>query len=80
MPLNRLRPSVAPGRIGVFVAAIVVGFSLTSLVPPDPVTLPLVGEVSAFLASGVGLVAGGWLYAATRYTGDDCGCGGNCNC
>lgn len=64
---------------GKLLAAVVVGASLATLVPPDPVTIPAVGSVPGLAAGAVGLVVGSVLY--TQVPGSSgCGCGGDCDC
>ena len=72
---------VSPKAVKV-VAAVVVGLSVGTLLPPDPVVLPFVGRVSGLLVGGCGLVAGGVLYLrAPRLVGSsDCDCSGECGC
>lgn len=66
-------------RIGTFLAAVLVGAGLATLVPPDPVTLPAVGSVPGPAVGATGLVAGGALYTLIPAS-SNCGCGGDCNC
>lgn len=62
-------------------AAVVVGLGLGTLVPPDPVSVPLVGRVPGVVAGGVGLVTGGGAFALLkRSSGSGCGCSGDCEC
>lgn len=66
-------------KLGKILAAVVVGLSIGTLLPPDPVVLPVVGSVSGVLVGGIGLVVGGVLYAQLSGT-SDCGCSGDCDC
>ena len=56
--------------------AVVVGFSVGTLLSPEPLAVPLVGTVPGVVAVAVGLAGGGLLYA--RMPG--CGCSGGCGC
>lgn len=79
MSTGRVR-AVNPKFVKV-VAAVVVGLSLGTLVPPDPVTLPGVGTVSGILVGSAGLGSGAILYLwLPRVVGTDCGCSGDCSC
>jgi len=64
------------------VAAIVIGLSIGTLVPPDAVMLPVLGRVSGIVVGAVGLLAGTLLYRrAPDLTGTaNCGCSGECGC
>lgn len=76
------RETLANPRAVKVVAAVVLGLSLGTLVPPEPVTLPAVGTVPGVAAGGIGLAVGavlylwvpGWLGAS------GCGCDGDCDC
>ena len=68
-----------PWRIVKLLAAVVVGFSVGTLLSFEPVTLPLLGTTSGLLVGGVGLVAGGGLFLRARQSAS-CGCSGNCGC
>ena len=69
-------------RIVKVVAAIVVGLSIGTLVPPEPVVVPVVGTVSGIVVGGVGLVTGTALYLwVPGLVGtSECGCSGDCEC
>lgn len=75
---NRL---VGPRTVKV-VAAVVVGLSVGTLLPPDAVAVPLVGTVSGVVVGGVGLATGAGLYlwVPGLLAGPDCGCSGDCGC
>lgn len=72
--------SVDVSRLGKVVAAVVIGLSIGTLVPPEPVALPMVGSVSGIVAGFAGLVVGGGLYGLARRSASGCGCDGECRC
>lgn len=80
--MERFRRAVASPRAVKMVAAVIVGLSVGTLVPPEPVTVPTVGPVSGILVGGIGLVVGGVLYLrGPRVVGSpECGCSGDCGC
>ncbi|PSQ25403.1 hypothetical protein BRD03_14350 [Halobacteriales archaeon QS_9_68_17] len=55
--------------------AVVVGFSVGTLLSPEPLTVPLVGTVPGVVAVAAGLAGGGLLYARMpgRGCSRDCG-------
>lgn len=60
-------------------AAVLVGLAVGSMVPPEPVVLPVVGSVSSLVVGGVGVAVGALVYA--RVPGSSgCGCSGDCDC
>lgn len=79
----RQRELVSP-RLVKLLAAIVVGLSIGTLVPPEPVMLPYLGSVSAVLVGGTGLLVGAavyrWVPALVSTSSSDCGCSGDCGC
>lgn len=69
-------------RIVKVLAAVVIGLSVGTMVPPKAVLLPAVGAVPGLLVGGLGLVAGAALFQwGPRLVGvADCGCTGDCGC
>ena len=80
--MGRIRRAVASRRAIKLVAGVVVGVSIGTSVPPEPVSLPAVGAVSGVAVGGLGLVAGAVLYlrGPDALTSSDCGCSGDCGC
>jgi hypothetical protein len=68
-----------PWRTVKLLAAVVVGFSVGTLLSFDPVTLPFLGTTSGLLVGGVGLVVGGGLFLRARKSAG-CDCSGDCRC
>ncbi len=64
------------------IAGVVVGLSVGTLVPPEPVSVPAVGTVSGIAVGGLGLVAGAILFlrGPDAIGASDCGCSGDCGC
>lgn len=80
--MNLRSSTVANPRTVKFAAAVVIGLSVGTLAPPEPVALPVVGPTPGLAVGGVGLVAGGALYqwGPTLVGSPDCGCTGDCGC
>lgn len=74
--MESIRERVNGPTVGKLLAAVVVGFSVGTLLSPEPLTVPLVGTVPGVAVGGVGLVAGGLLYTQIP----SCGCSGDCGC
>jgi hypothetical protein len=72
--MESVRKRLNSPTIGKFLAAVVVGFSVGTLLSPEPLAVPLVGTVPGVVAVAVGLAGGGPLYA--RMPG--CSCSGGC--
>lgn len=70
---------VGPWRIAKLLGAVLVGFSVGTLLSFEPVALPVVGSVPALLAGGVGILVGGGIFLRARKS-SDCGCSGDCGC
>jgi len=66
------------------IAAIIVGLSIGTAVPPEPILLPVVGAVPGLAVGTIGLLAGAALYLrGPTFVGSpesDCGCTGDCGC
>jgi hypothetical protein len=71
-----------PGKAVKLFAAAVVGLSLGTLVPPDPLALPAAGTVPALPVGVAGLAVGTALYVRgpALVGASGCGCGGDCDC
>lgn len=80
--MNLRRNAVVSPKVVKVVAAIIVGLSVGTLVPPEPVVFPAIGAVSGVAVGGVGLVAGVVLYVwvPTLVSSSECGCAGECGC
>ncbi|QSX00219.1 hypothetical protein [Haloterrigena alkaliphila] len=65
-------------RLGKFVAAVIVGLGIGTLVAPEPVTVPTVGAVPGLLAGSAAIAVGTGLYLWIKRTTAGCGCGGGC--
>lgn len=74
--METIRKRANAGTLGKFLAAALIGLGVGTLLSPDPVAVPLVGTVPGVAVGGVGLVAGGLLYAQMP----NCGCSGDCDC
>lgn len=76
------RSGVVTPKVVKVVAAVVVGLSVGALLPPEPVSVPLLGPVPAVAVGGVGLVVGAVLYLRVPdLVGvKGCGCTGDCDC
>ena len=70
--------SVSVPWVGKFLAAVVVGLGIGTLVPPEPVSVPAVGTVSGLLVGSGAIAVGGGLYLWIRRSTGGCGCGGSC--
>lgn len=75
--------SISP-RLVKLLAAVVVGLSIGTLVPPEPVALPVLGSTPAVAVGGTGLLVGvavyRWVPGLVNTSSSDCGCGGDCDC
>ncbi len=82
--MNPSRNRIVNPKIVKVVAAIVVGLSVGTLIPPEPVTLPVVGPASGIAVGGIGLVLGAvlylWIPKRVSGSGSGCGCSGDCDC
>lgn len=80
--MNVGRSELASPKLIKVVAAVVVGLGAGALLPPDPVTLPVVGTVPGVVAGAVGVAVGGALYrwGPGVLATPDCGCAGDCDC
>lgn len=77
--MNVARHTLDRSKVVKFLAAVVMGFSVGSVLSPDQVALPVVGATSSVAVGGVGLVVGALLYA--RAPGNStCGCSADCDC
>jgi hypothetical protein len=72
---------LTPRRVKVL-AAILIGLSIGTLLPPEPVLVPVIGIVPGLLLGGSGLLLGAVLYvrAPTWVTASACECSGDCGC
>lgn len=67
-------------RVVKVAAAAVAGLGVGTLVPPDPVRLPVAGSVPGLVVGAV-LLAGGlalYVHGPSLLGTGDCGCGGGC--
>lgn len=72
---------LAPSKLAMFAAAVLVGASIPTAVSGSGVSVPAIGTVPAIAVGTVGIVAGLGLYTGVkRYSTSGCGCGGDCNC
>lgn len=80
--MNLRRSTFVSPKIVKVVAAIVVGLSIGTLVPPDAVLLPVVGPMSGIVVGGIGLITGTVLYlwVPALVSPSACGCTGDCGC
>ena len=73
----RQRALLTPKLVKI-VAAVIVGLSIGTAVPPEPVLLPVVGPVPSLAVGTIGLLAGASLYLrGPTFIGSsesDCGC------
>ncbi|WP_126662168.1 hypothetical protein [Haloterrigena salifodinae] len=72
--------SVSALWIGKFLAAVVVGLGIGTLVSPEPVAVPVVGTVSRLLVGSGAVVVGSGLYLWIRRSTGGRGCGDSCGC
>lgn len=63
-------------------AAVLIGLGVGSMIPPNPVSIPAVGSVSAFVVGPVAVGLGVGTYLGLRRQGAkrSCGCVGSCSC
>lgn len=76
------RSSLASPKLVKFIAALVVGLSVGTMVKLEPVALPVLGSVPGLAVGGVGLLVGAVLYVrGPKLLGaSGCGCGADCGC
>lgn len=76
------RGSLLTPRLVKFIAALVVGLSIGTAVPPRPVVLPVAGSVPGLVVGATGLVVGAALYrhGPTLVGQSGCDCSGACGC
>lgn len=72
--------SLTVHRLGKVLAGIVMGLSIGTLLPPEPVSLPAIGSVSGVLVGIAGLLVGTGLFLLIQRSSSACGCGEGCGC
>jgi hypothetical protein len=79
--MSEYRNALRSPKLVKMVAAVVVGLSIGTLLPPEPVAVPGVGPVPGLAVGGVGLLAGAVLYLkGPALVGTGCGCATDCGC
>jgi len=78
--MSAVADAIAPTKLALFGAAIVVGSSISTMISGEQVALPAVGPTPSLAVGGVGLVVGLGLYTGVKRYTAGCGCRGDCNC
>lgn len=80
--MNTVQVRAVSPRIIKIVAAIIVGLSVGTALPPDPVNLPFVGTTPGLLVGIFGIITGAVLYlwVPNLVNTSACRCIGDCGC
>lgn len=64
------------------VAAIVIGLSVGSILPPDPAAFDILGVLPGTFVAGTGVIIGAIMYTKLPeiVSSKSCGCTGDCGC
>ena len=78
--MNAVADAIAPSKLALFGAAVIVGSSIATMASGEQVALPAVGPTPSLAVGGVGLVVGLGLYTGVKRYTAGCGCGDDCGC
>lgn len=80
--MNVSEQTIVSPKVVKFVAAVVIGLSVGTMLSPEPMALPAVGQVPSVAVGAIGLVLGSLLFSEVprHLQSTGCGCGDDCGC
>lgn len=80
--MNIRRRTVFGPKLVKIVAAVLIGLSIGTAIPPSTIYLSGVGSMPSVVVGGIGLVSGvvAYQWGPNILGSSDCGCSGDCGC